>query len=295
MKINKWWRRIYPATKTDHEALTSRLNQIKSTLDQTKQMVEVRNAIDSGIFLSVDLQNKIRLLLGLLQPVKIIEFGKIRVGSEADGGYVQLDDYKRLSLALSVGIGNNDDWDLATAKRGVPVRQFDHTTDRAPSNHSLLEFKSKKISGVKCSDTVTLSELVAEHPDRSHPNIILKIDIEGDEWDVFYHTDNESFSRIAQIICEFHNLHKLYDPQFYDTAFRVFKKLNAAFVVFHVHANNCGSIVNIGNVAIPQTLEISFANRNCYSFKDAHESFPTSIDRPNNPYVADIYLGNFCF
>ena len=57
MKINKWWRRIYPATKTDHEALTSRLNQIRSTLDQTKQMVEVRNAIDSGIFLSVDLQN----------------------------------------------------------------------------------------------------------------------------------------------------------------------------------------------------------------------------------------------
>ena len=106
--------------------------------------------------------------------MKIIEFGKIRVGSEADGGYVQLDDYKRLSLALSVGIGNNDDWVLATAKRGVPVRQFDHTIDRAPSNLSLLEFKSKKISGVKCSDTVTLSELVAEHPDRSHPNIILR-------------------------------------------------------------------------------------------------------------------------
>ena len=304
-----WWRRVYPATKTDvsrcYEAVRSELNQIAYNLDQklnqtannldhVKYLVIVNNAINTT-FLSADLQNQIRFLLRLLRPVKIDEFDKIRVGSEFDGGYIQLDDYKRLSLALSLGIGNNDDWDLATASKGVPVKQFDYAIDRAPSNHSLLEFKCKKISGIKSSDAVTLPELVAQHADRDHPNIILKIDIEGEEWDVFDHVDNTTLARIAQIVCEFHYLHKLHDPQFYDTALRVFKKLHDLFVVFHVHANNFGSIVNIGNVAIPQTLEISFANRSCYSFKDTHESFPTAIDRPNNPHVADIYLGYFYF
>lgn len=120
-----------------------------------------------------------------------------------------------------------------------------------------------------CSDTITLSELVAEHSDRTHPNIILKIDIEGDEWDLF--------------------------DRIYDTALRAFKKPHEAFVVFHVHANNFGNLVNIGNVATPQTLEISFANQSCYSFKNTYESFPTSIDRPNESSIADVYLGNFCF
>jgi hypothetical protein len=227
--------------------------------------------------------------------VKVNEFDKIRVGSDADGGYIQLDDYNRLSLALSLGIGSNDDWDIATAKKGIPVKQFDHTIDCAPSNHSLLYFKCKKISGTKSADTVTLSELIAEHLDRSQPNIILKIDIESGEWDVFDHTNSETLSRIAQIVCEFHDLHKLYDAQIYEIAFRVFKKLNEAFGVFHVHANNYGHIVNIGNVALPQSLEVSFANRSCYSFKNTYEIFPTPIDRPNNPSAADIYLGNFCF
>ena len=321
MKINaKWWRRIYPATKTDvswyYETVMSELNQIACQLDQkldqtankldhklnqiagnldhVKYLVIVNNAIHTT-FLSADLQKQIRFLLQLLRPVKIDEFNKIRVGSEFDGGYVQLDDYERLSLALSLGIGANDDWDLATARKGIPVKQFDHTIDRAPSNHSLLEFKCQKISGIKSPDSVTLPELVAQHADRGHPTIILKIDIEGEEWEVFDHVDTATLARFAQIVCEFHYLHKLHDSQFYDNVFRVFTKLHSLFVVFHVHANNFGSIVNIGNVAIPQTLEVSFANRGCYSFKDSDESFPTAIDRPNDSSVADIYLGRFRF
>src|SRR5262245_44419895 len=128
MKTNsEWWRRIYPATKTDirglRSNLNSNLNQIAFNLHQIKQLV-VSNAIISNTFPSADLQNKIRALLRLIQPVKINEVDKIRVGSEADGGYIQLGDFKRLSLALSLGIGDNDDWDLATAKRGIPVKQF---------------------------------------------------------------------------------------------------------------------------------------------------------------------------
>ena len=321
MKTNtKWWHRFYPATKTDvswyYETVMSELNQIACQLDQkldqtankldhklnqtadnlehVKYLVIVNNAIHTT-FLSADLQNQIRFLLRLLRPVKIDEFDKIRVGSEFDGGYVQLDDYKRLSLALSLGIGTNDDWDLATARKGIPVKQFDHTIDRAPSNHSLLEFKCQKISGIKSSDSVTLPELVAQHSDKGPPTIILKIDIEGEEWAVFDHVDNATLARFAQIVCEFHYLHKLHDSQFYDNVCRVFTKLHDLFVVFHVHANNFGSIVNIGNVAIPQTLEVSFANRSCYSFKDSDEIFPTAIDKPNNSSVADIYLGRFCF
>lgn len=259
-------------------------------------MLLVNNEINTT-FISADMKNKIRFILRLLRPVKIDEFDKIRVGSELDGGYVQRDDYKRLSMALSLGIGANDEWDLATARKVIPVKQCNHPIDFAPSNHPLMEFSSTIISAIRSLDSITLPELVARHEDRDPSNIILKIDVEGEEWSVFDCVDDATLARFAQIICEFHHLHKLHESEFYGKALRlrlrVFAKLNELSVLFHVHANNFASIVNIGNVPIPQTLEVSLANRHCYSFKDSDENFPTARDRPNNPALADIFLGRF--
>ena len=65
-------------------------------------------------------------------------------------------------------------------------------------------------------------------------------------------------------------------------AHRVFEKLANQFSVIHVHANNYGKYCNYKNKAIPDVLEVSYANRDRYKFDASNEQFPTSLDTPNN-------------
>ncbi len=88
-------------------------------------------------------------------------------------------------------------------------------------------------------------------------------------------------------------MQNLADPAFADMAQRCFAKLCTGFFVCHVHANNCGDIYSVGNLTLPETLEVTFANRRYYEPVDLLEVFPTSIDMPNQAGRADMFLGAF--
>jgi hypothetical protein len=48
----------------------------------------------------------------------------------------------------------------------------------------------------------------------------------------------------------------------------------------HVHANNYGSILAIGNLLFPSVLEVTYANRVKYVFEDTDETFTGALDLP---------------
>jgi hypothetical protein len=260
---------------------------------QLDRIVTRLRRLDSS--LSPQLQREILGLLRFLEPEKVNGHVKIRVGTNGDGGYVQLDDLAGISRAFSFGIGNNDDWDVAMAQAGVPVEQFDHSVERAPSNHPLLHFHRKMISAHAGVETITVSDLVAAHSKLAAPDLILKIDIENGEWDVFDNTPDAVLAKFVQIVCEFHNLSHLTDSIFRERAHRVFEKLAKYFAPIHVHGNNCCRLVNICNITLPDFLEITFASRNRYSFAENSETFPTLLDAPNCPRLPEIILGTFRF
>ena len=68
-------------------------------------------------------------------------------------------------------------------------------------------------------------------------------------------------------------------------------KLARTHLVAHVHGNNCGNFANVGNVVVPQSLEVTFAVRDRFRATDAVPVFPTALDRPNEPGRADLFLG----
>lgn len=117
---------------------------------------------------------------------------KIRVGSAADGGYIQLNDFTNITHAISLGISTDDNWDISLALRGIPVDQFDHSILEAPTNHRLLSFSRKRISVYRSAETATLEDIVAPYFRPGLPDLILKMDIEGDEWDVLDKTSAET-------------------------------------------------------------------------------------------------------
>jgi hypothetical protein len=246
--------------------------------------------------LASETREEIKNALRLLHPYAVEGFSKARFGTPYDGGYVLLDDFRGIDTALSFGVEQNASWEVDVAKRGVTVYQFDHTVDAPITDNPRLIFTRKKISAEAGPDSESLSSLIKRHDKRdAHPNILLKIDIENDEWAVFDATPSELLSRFSQIVGEFHYFEGFSDLRCRRLFTRVLKKLTNAYAVVHLHANNCAGSSNVANVFFPNVLEITFANRNIYRLAETDETFPGPLDAPNDPSRPDLHLGSFRF
>jgi hypothetical protein len=240
---------------------------------------------------SAEIRDRIVSLARLLTPCSTKE-SKVRVGSDIDGGYVLLNDFSRVRSALSFGVGQEMTWDLELAGKGICVHQFDHTIDAPPTEHDLITFYRRRIAPSKDDRSESLAsalELTNSQP------CIVKMDIEGDEWDVLDTADSGCFKTITQFVCEFHEFDRIDEAAWYARALRVLTKLQGTFAVVHVHANNYGLLRTRGNVAFPDILEVTFANRDCYKLLPSDEIFPTKLDAANRPDLPDIFLGAFRF
>jgi hypothetical protein len=241
-------------------------------------------------------REEIENVLRLLRPHAAKGFSKARFGSSHDGGYVLLDDFQGIDTAFSLGVEQNASWDVDIAERGLTVYQFDHTVDAPITDHARLVFARKRISPESGSESESLTSLIRQHDTHNaKPNILLKIDIESDEWAVFNRTPPEILSRFSQIVGEFHYFEGISDIRCRRLFTRVLTKLTNIFAVVHVHANNCAASSNVANVIFPNVLEITFANRSIYSFSETDELFPGPLDAPNDPSRPDMHLGSFRF
>ena len=180
--------------------------------------------------------------MSYLTPRRAIGVEKIRVGDPGDGGYVMLDDFAGVTGALSFGIDTNCSWDTQIAERGIDVYQYDHTVDGPPTAHARFHFTQKMIVAVNSEQGESLTSVLEKLPALPTERLILKIDIEGAEWDVFVAASEVELGRFSQIICEFHDFDKLLDWSWRDRAQRFLAKLRAQFDVVHVHANNYGKL-----------------------------------------------------
>jgi hypothetical protein len=281
-------RRVLPPSAAD---IARRFNHLAGRMESLEAALRHQRQLPS---FSAQ-QDEVLSVLRLIMPKCCSGPQKIRVGSANDGGYIMLDDFAELSCALSFGISDNDSWDLAVAERGVHVYQFDHSVEQAPSSHQYLKFFKTRISTRQSHGSETLPELIKLYSRKKSSDILLKMDIEGDEWEVLNDCPGSILKHCTQIICEFHNLHRLGEAAFLSIAREVFMKLSNNFIVVHIHANNCGQLFNIANIALPDVIEITFVNNDRYIAKDGIELFPTALDMANLPSSPDIYLGAFRF
>lgn len=239
-------------------------------------------------------QFEIRKLLRFFSPQKVLGFEKIRIGHSFDGGYVLLDDFEGITNALSFGISNDDSWDSAIARMGIHVDQYDHSIECSPTQHSLMKFHKCKIGSQVREGVTTLGELMSGHLGSSG-GVIIKMDIEGDEWEIFDKIDDKALLPVSQLICEFHGFSKINQIGFYMRCMRAIEKIRKIFIPFHVHANNYSRFEIIANFPVPDVIEVSFCNSFKYNTEKCNEIFPTNIDQPNNPDEPDIFLGSFQF
>jgi Methyltransferase FkbM domain len=236
-------------------------------------------------------------LVALIKPHDVTGHHKVRLGGDHDGGYVMLDDFEAVETALSLGVGADASWDVALAERGIRVFQFDDTIESSPSAHERCTFFRRRI--VPCeatgSHSTTIARVLDEYAAPDDDRLILKMDIEGSEWDVLDALAGAVIGRFGQIVCEFHDFHRILEADWRDRALRVFRKLRETHAVAHIHGNNFRPMISIGHVLIPDVIELSFVRSRSYAVNDTAADFPGPLDSPNDPGRLDYYLGPLDF
>lgn len=237
-----------------------------------------------------------RRIMRALTPLALRDVGKVRLGEAADGGYVCIDDFSGYDTAFSFGIHDGISWDRDAADLGLTIHQFDHTvTDPAPDDRRMV-FEAKQIARTSGSHTQSLGDLIRRYDKgRDRPNIILKMDIEGAEWDVFDATSGEALSRLGWIVCELHYFQGLVEREHRDLIDRALQKLSRRFAAVHVHSNVWGGYSNIANTVIPNVIEVTFANRAIYALTPGDAVFPGPLDQSCDASQPDFHLGTFAF
>lgn len=237
-------------------------------------------------------------VISLLSPMDVVGGRYVRVGCDGDGGYVMLDQFsdKQIEAAYSFGIGGNVSWDESMAQRGIDIFMYDHSISMPPRQNERFHFFELGLTGHHRGKNLrTLASIIADNGHASSTNLILKMDIEGCEWDVFDESDPELISQFSQIVLEFHGLSENVVADEHAKQIEVLEKLNKTHQVVHVHANSAGYIEFAGPLTLPNLLEVTYVRRSDFGgmLSANSRSFPTELDSSTFPFLPDIPLSGF--
>jgi hypothetical protein len=236
--------------------------------------------------------------VALLAPRLIDNAELVRIGGPNDGGYVMLASVAPpvVTAAYSFGVGGDVSWDRAIAERGVDVFLYDHTVRQPPRLPARCRFQALGITGARSDARLrTLRECLAANGHTSRDDLVLKMDVEGAEWDVLAEVASQTLDQFHQIAIEFHDLAGVLDPSRHDAIIAALVKLAATHQPVHVHANCMHLPIWIGDLVLPPVLEVTYVRRRDVIGRigDLAGPFPRAIDQPNMPGWPDVYLGWF--
>jgi hypothetical protein len=236
-------------------------------------------------------------VLALLAPQDIVSHRKCRVGPRTDGGYVMFDALDGAGPVYSFGIGANVGFDEDFAQRGRSIFMFDHMIERLPKQHPAFHFMRRGISARDdaAKQTFSLDYFIRELGHAGRRDLILKMDVEGAEWDVLAEAAPADLDRFQQIVLEVHCLLQLGDPEFRGTVARALRKMNENFLLGHVHANNYGRLGVIDGFAVADVLELTYIRKDLAVGRPSRAFYPLAIDHSNQHHRPDILLWFYPF
>ena len=230
-------------------------------------------------------------LLDELRPVALQNCTLARVGSPHDGGYLMCGNLiENLGAAYSYGVGPNDDWGCEMSSRHhVPVHQydcFDHTRPRCPAGNFVfhdecIADRQEKPNGRPFD---TLANQIARNGDRGK-RLIVKMDVEGAEWDSLMAMPDEMLDTIDQLPMEMHGVN---DRKF----LKVVQKLKRTFYLVNLHFNNHTCAPDAAPMPA-WAYEVLWVNKRIGVLDQAQGTPPSSpLNAPDDRFLPDCQLGS---
>jgi hypothetical protein len=176
-------------------------------------------------------------LFNEVQPVPLNNCTFKRFGEAHDGGYLLCSNLLQgVKAGYSYGISGYDGWgcDVSTRQK-VPVHQYDCFNTTVPvCKTGRTIFHPECVGGVaRTEDGRPFDTVIGQfekNGDAAH-HVVMKMDIEGAEWESLPALTDEALQRIDQLVIE---LHGVKEQKFVD----VVKRLKQFFYVAHFHGNN---------------------------------------------------------
>lgn len=211
---------------------------------------------------------------------------KIRLGKEADGGYV-IGDIKNHTYLYSYGCNDMITFEKCFfEKYGASSYVYDHTTEKITDKPDYIHFFKEGVNGFKTHNMDTIDNHIARNGHTEDKNLCAQIDIEGYEWNII--KDCKYLENFSQIIIEFHFFGNFlhYQSNIFDT----FKRLNENFVCIHLHGTNA-PLQPWMDSNFPRVLEVTYIRKDLledYGI-DYETKYPIKgLDFPTDPNRCDL-------
>lgn len=230
-----------------------------------------------------------------LRLKKVRDFELIRAGRDGDGGYLLLNNFEPNGIMYSFGIANEISFDEDIANRGYQIFMYDMTIDDIPKHRPEFHFFKEGIGReLDLSQRLdTLEHFIERNGHQNRRNMILKMDVEGAEWDFLEAVKSETLDQFDQMVFELHNLEIGIDIAKAGMIISRLKKLNQTHQVIHIHGHNGDAAIKLEEMIFPNCLEVTYANQKNYEFEDAEIILPHPLDKPNGSWLPEYILGNW--
>jgi hypothetical protein len=224
----------------------------------------------------------------MLQPVALSNCDFQRFGEADDGGYLMCGNLLGgVQAVYSYGISGYDGWGCdVSIKAKVTVHEYDcFNTTEPKCPKGALKFHAECVGDKK--ETVdgrvfdTVANQLFNNGDASK-RIVMKMDVEGAEWDSFLAVPDDVFQKIDQLLVEFHEVKGTQEQKQ-----RVVQKLSRFFEVGHIHYNN--ATCSAGYEPFPSyAYEVPFVNKRLAVVDPGRRVVgPHQLDAPNLPSESD--------
>lgn len=176
-------------------------------------------------------------LFAEIKPVTVVNCELKRFGEANDGGYPLCANLlANVKSGYSYGISGYDGWGCDVSRQlQIPVHQYDCFDVRQPScPDGRTVFHAECVGTTKSVVTGRTFDSIASQFSRNGDTgapVVVKIDVEGAEWEAFLAAPDEVLQQIDQLDVEFHHVE---DPKYVTTL----QRLKRFFLVAHVHFNN---------------------------------------------------------
>ncbi len=227
-------------------------------------------------------------LWAALQPVTLANCDLTRFGEGADGGYLVCANLlAEVKAGYSYGISGYDGWGCQVATTlGVPVHQYDCFDTRRPVCGAGTVFHAECVgtgpAEIEGRRFDAMDRQMAANGDAG-ARVVMKMDVEGAEWDAFLTAPDSMLDQIDQLVVEMHGTG---EQRFLSAVHR----LKQHFHVVNLHMNNhacTGEQAPFGAWA----YEVLFVNKRIATATSAPRTTPYhALDRPNAPAQPDCQV-----
>jgi len=233
----------------------------------------------------MDRQQVRETLFQLLQPVALANCELQRFGEDNDGGYILCGNLLgEVKAGYSYGISGYDGWGCEVSTQlKIKMHQYDCFDTRLPRCTGDTEFHPECVAPKAFTESERIFDSMEGQFTKngdSGKRLVVKMDVEGAEWDSLEQASDQTLDQIDQLAIE---MHYVENPQFV----KVVRRLKERFHVAHLHFNNFSC--RRGLEPFPAwAYEVLFVNKRLTTVSaGAPPARPTPVDTPNNPKAPD--------